>query len=82
VRYLLFGGNKDLQGGAHDFYGAHDTISEARQWGLDYYADRDVRLGSWMHLAEFDGEVMRVLEWLNLPGSERAETDTLEWRPY
>lgn len=86
VKYFLFGGWNHTQGGGHDFLGAYDDMASAmlavRQEKHMREIIEDARLLAWIHLAEFDGESMRVTYWLNIPGTERDETDELEWVRY
>lgn len=80
-KYLLFYAYKDYQGGAYDFHSIHDTIEAARQAGIDYWSDGDVRLSSWMHLAHLTDGGLKVIEVLDIPGTEWDDDDTeLAWR--
>jgi hypothetical protein len=78
--YLLFFGYKDTGGGADDFHSVHTDLDAAKQAGIDEWKDGDVRLGSWMHLAELTESDLRIIAVLNIPGTEYDETGLLEWR--
>jgi hypothetical protein len=77
--YMLFGWYKECQGGAFDFIGAYASRDEAKEAGLSHELVRETRMGNGIHLAEWNGATLMVTDWLNIPGTEQAESDELVW---
>jgi hypothetical protein len=82
MMYMLFGASDSGEGGGHDFISAHQTRDEAHESALNISFVNNPRLSSWVHLAEFDGEHMKVTHWLNIPGTEFDEHGELMWVAY
>lgn len=81
IHYILFAVWKDSEGGARDFDSAYTDKESAMQAGLASWIVTEHRLSSWMHLAEFNPseDTMKVIAKLNIPGTEYATSDKLEW---
>jgi hypothetical protein len=85
TRWLLFiGSQKDESDGAQAFWYASDYLPDAQAEGLRYMQDATTEgslpLSQWAHIASFDGKELTIVSKLNIPGTEQAQSDVMEWR--
>lgn len=81
--YLIFHNSDKWDGGAYAFRYGFATKEAALAHGLnaEQYSGRKLPMDIIVQLAEFDSDTLKlnVLGKLNIPDTEQADTDVLEW---